>query len=249
MNYHDLIKTTMSKLKIITCVIAIFLLCSTYVSAQEKCMFICAAPGEENAEYDKHIIPRLESWGYVVDKHFSTELPNYTESDYEPYDFIFLSETTHSSKMSPLKDIPKPMLCSDGWGAKESSLAFGSGEPVGILEPAQPVIFLNGAAGHPLGAGYTPGTIVELGTVLEREDPCLIVWAKPTIPIIPIAGVESDSTQLIVYGIEKGTTNVSGEAIKNRVAVVGVHAWGYDVLTEAGVKVFKAGIGWILGEN
>jgi hypothetical protein len=82
-----------------------------------------------------------------------------------------------------------------------------------------------------------------------RKDPCLIVWGKPTIPVIPIAGVESDSTRLIVYGIEKGTTNASGLAIKNRVAIVGVHAWGYDVLTEAGVKVFKAGIEWVLEEN
>jgi hypothetical protein len=212
-------------------------------------MFICAAPGEENAEYDKHIIPQLESWGYVVDIHHSSELPNYTEANYEPYNFIFLSETTHSKDMSPLKSIPKPMLCTDGFGAKEGSLAFATGEPVGAFEPAQPVIFLADAEGHTLGAGYSPGTVVELGNVLETTNPCLLIWAKPTIPIIPIAGAESDPTQLIVYGIEKGTINASGEAIKNRVAVVGIHAWGYDDLTEAGVKVFKAGIDWILEEN
>ncbi|MFO7656685.1 MAG: hypothetical protein R6W78_06425 [Bacteroidales bacterium] len=239
----------MTKLKIITCAIALFFLAVSCVTTPKKCMFICAAPGEENAEYDQYIIPQLEAWGYVVDIHYSSELQNYTASDYEPYDFIFLSETTHSSKMSALKDIPKPLLCSDGWGAKESSLAFCSGEPVGIHEPAKPVVFLDKAANHTLGAGYAPGTVVELGNVLELENPCLIVWAKPTIPIIPIAGVESDPTQLIVYGIEKGTKNAFGEAIKNRVAVVGIHAWGYDDLTEAGVKVFKAGINWILEEN
>ena len=240
----------MSKIKMFISTFTIVLLFSICISAQTNCLFIGHDPNiEPNAENDPFMVAHLDSMGYRVEAIFMSDALGFSDEDYADYDFIFLSETTYSGDMSPLKDIPKPMLCSDGWGAKESSLAFGLGEPVGILEPAQPVIFLNGAAGHPLGAGYTPGTIVELGTVLERKDPCLIVWAKPTIPIIPIAGVESDSTQLIVYGIEKGTTNASGEAIKNRVAVVGVHAWGYDVLTEAGVKVFKAGIDWVLGEN
>jgi hypothetical protein len=247
--YQNSISILMSEFKVITCTIVFFLLIGNFAFAQKKCMLIGAAPGEENAEYDKHIIPQLKAWGYVVEKHLSSDLPGYTEADYAPYDFIFLSETTHSSKMSPLKKIPKPMLCSDGWGAKGSSLAFGSGEPVGIIEPAQPVIFLATAAGHPLAAGYNPGTVVELGAVSDSVGPCLIVWGKPTIPVIPIAAVEADSTQLIVYGIEKGTTNATGEAIKNRVAVVGVHAWGYDDLTEAGVKLFKAGIEWILEED
>jgi hypothetical protein len=212
-------------------------------------MFIGASPGAENAEYDKYIIPELEAWGYIVEKHPATDLPSYTEADYAPYDFIFLSETTNSADMPPLKSIPKPMLCSDGWGAKVSSLAFCSEEQVGILEPAQPIIFLEGADESPLGAGYTAGTVIELGTVLLRKDPCLIVWGKPTIPVIPIAGVESDPTQLIVYGVEKGTVNASGEVIENRVAMVGLHAWGYKYITEDGAKVFKAGIEWVLGDN
>lgn len=181
----------MSKVKIITCAIVVFLLSGTYLSAQKKCMFIGAAPGKENAEYDKHLIPQLEAWGYIIDKkHYSTDLASFTAEDYAPYDFIFLSESVHSSEMSPLKDIPKPMLCSDGWGAKESALAFGSDTSIGILEPAQPVVFLDGAANHSLAAGYTPGTVVELGTVTDRKDPCLIVWGKPSIPVISIAGVD-----------------------------------------------------------
>jgi hypothetical protein len=236
----------MSKVRFITCAIAVFLFIGCQNSVPKRCMLIGAPPGAENAEYDKYIIPQLEAWGYTVDIHFSTDLPTFTEEDYAAYDFIFLSETTNSADMSPLKSIPKPMLCSDGWGAKESSLAFCSAEQVGILEPAQPVVFLEGAEDHPLGAGYSAGTVVELGTVLDRKDPCLIVWGKPTIPVIPIAGVETDPTQLIVYGIEKGTINASGQAIQHRVAVVGVHAWGYDVLTEAGTNVFKAGIEWVL---
>jgi hypothetical protein len=209
-------------------------------------MFIGAAPGKENAEYDKYILPQLKAWGYSIDIKYCTDLESLTEEDYAPYDFIFLSETVHSSEMSPLKNIPKPMLCSDGWGGKEGALAFGSDTSFGILEPAQPVIFLDGSANHLLAAGYSPGTVIEMGTVLDRKDPCLIVWGKPSIPVIPIAGVESDPSQLIVYGVEKGTENVFGEIINNKVAVIGVHAWGYDVLTKDGIKVFKAGIEWIL---
>ncbi len=228
------------------CIIAFaFLSCSNVVTPK-KCMLIGAAEGEENAEFDQYIIPQLEAWGYVVDIHHSKDLSSYTEEDYAPYDFIFLSETTNSSDMSPLQEIPKPMLCSDGWGAKESALAFGTGEPVGIIEPAKPVIFLDESEGHILAAGYAPGTVVELGAVEDSLNPCLIVWGKPTIPFIPIVGVEDDPAQIIVYGIEKGTKNVSDVIMKNRVAVVGVHAWGYDDLTEAGEKLFKAGINWIV---
>lgn len=223
-----------------------FPLSEVYSSSQKKCMLIGAAPCAENVEYDEYIIKQLKSWGYLVHKHNASELANYTEADYAPYDFIFLSETTNSSDMIHLKDIPKPMLCSDGWGAKASALAFCSGDQVNIYEPAEPVVFLEGAADHALGAGYAAGTVVDLGRVLVRKDPCLIVWAKPSIPVIPIAGVESDPAQLIVYGIEQGTKNATGQTIKNRVAVVGVHAWGYDVLTDAGVKVMKAGIEWVL---
>jgi hypothetical protein len=236
------------------CAIAAVLFCvgcaspgKNAATPKNKCMFIGAPTGAENAEFDQYIIPLLKSWGYQVTVYYSTNIPKLTAKDYAPYDFIFLSETTHSRDMAPLKGIAKPMLCSDGWAAKESALAFGKGEPVGILEPARPVVFLKEAMKHPLAAGYTPGTVVELGAV-KGPKPCLIVWGKPTIPVIPIAGVATDPSRLVVYGIEKGTRNASGDLIQNRVAVVGIHAWGYDDLTEAGKKMFQAGIEWILSE-
>lgn len=222
--------------------------CNTEPS-QTKCMFIGAAPGAENQEYDQYIIPQLEEWGYIVEKHDATKLSNYTDEDYEQYDFIFLSESTSSTDMEALRSIPKPMLNSDGWGAKASALAFCSKEQVGILEPAKPVVILDKAADHPFSAGYQPGTVLELGNVLLRKDPCLVVWAKPTIPVIPIAGLESDPSKLVVYGIEKGTQNALGTELKNRVATVGIHAWCYDVVTEDGVNLVKTGIDWILDEN
>ena len=220
-----------------------------YLSQKKLCMFIGAGACEENAEYDAHILPHLKSWGYDVHRHLSSDLPGYTEADYAPYDFIFLSETTNSADMQYLNDIPKPMLCSDGWGAKAGALDFCPVDQVNIYEPAEPVVFLKGSAEHPLGAGYTEGTVADLGTVLLRKDPCLVVWAKPDIPVIPIAGIESHPEQLVVYGIDKGTRNISGQVVQHRVAMIGVHAWGYDVLTDEGVNLMKAGIEWILDEN
>lgn len=244
----------MLKIQIAICAIATVLFCNGCASPgkpatahKNKCMFIGAPTGAENAEFDQYIVPLLESWGYQVTRHNSSDIPKFTEKDYAPYDFIFLSETTHSRDMAPLRNIAKPMLCSDGWGAKESALAFGKGDPVGILEPAKPVVFLEGAKGHPLAAGHAPGTVVELGEV-KMPKPCLLVWGQPTIPVIAIAGVQNAPSRLAVYGIEKGTQNAAGDVIPNRVAVVGVHAWGYDDLTEAGKKMFKTGIEWIVSD-
>ena len=138
------------------------------------------------------------------------------------------------------------MVCSDGWAVKESALAFGVGEPCGILEPSQPIVLLDSAKNHPLAAGFAPGTVLEFATVEDEPQPALLVWGKPTIPVIPIAGVESDPTQLAIYGIEEGTTNATGDTIPHRVVVLGPHAWGYDDLTEPGEQLFKAAINWVL---
>jgi hypothetical protein len=232
---------------LVLCAVSIVALFS-FASAEtgKKCMYISAPDGAENAQFDQYMIPRLEAWGYALDRRLSSELPQLTASDYEPYDFIFLSETVHSSHMSPLKGIPKPMLCADGLAVKESSLAFGLGDPGGVLEPSQPIIILDSAKDHPLAAGFAPGTVLDLATVEDEPQPALLIWGKPTIPVIAIAGVKSDPTQLAVYGIEKGTLDATGGKIQNRVVVVGPHAWAYDDLTEAGEALYKAGIEWIL---
>jgi hypothetical protein len=53
----------------------------------------------------------------------------------------------------------------------------------------------------------------------------------------------------MVYGVEKGTLNTAGEPIQHRVATIGIHAWCYDNLTQAGEDVFKAGMQWVLAES
>jgi len=231
-----------NKNKIFFSTIAIVLFLSICVYAQKKCMLIGATPGRENSTYDKYIIPQLEKWGYVIDKkHNSTDLPSYMEADYAKYDFIFLSETVHSSLMGPLRSIPLPMMNSDGFGVQEIALAFAKERPCNLIDAVQ-IKFLDAGKDHPLAAGIAPGT---------ETDMCArtVVWGKPSIPIIPIASLASDESKMLVYGIEKGTKNALGDEIKHRVAVVGIHAFGYNNLTEVGEKLFKAGIEWVLAEN
>lgn len=216
-------------------------------SGAKKVLFIGATPGEENASWDDAIIPKLATWGYPVDKKYTrADLLAFTEASYAGYDFIFLSETLDSRVpgMAKLRDIPLPMVNSDGYGAKEAVFAFGGSQ--GILEELVSVVFLAGAAGHPLGAGYSPGTVVEFGSRGIQE--CLSIWGTPTMETVKIAGLQSNPEMLMIYGSEKGTLNAAGEAIKHRVATIGIHAWCYDNLTEAGEKVFKAGIEWVLAE-
>lgn len=216
----------------------------------KRCLLVGAPPGTENADYDRFIIPKLQEWGYGVDKkHEPAAVAKYSDAELAAYDFIFLSETTASDHAAALRTIPKPMVNSDGWTAKEASMGFGAGKPVGILEPAKPVVFLSSAAGHPLAAGHASNQVVEFCEVREVKDRCLLVWGKPTVAVIPIAGVAADPSQLMVYGIEKGTKNTFGEAIRNRVAVVGVHAFGYQTLTDSGVKAFRAAIEWVTASS
>jgi hypothetical protein len=211
---------------------------------KNKCMFVCANDGEENYQYDEFIIPLLESWGYIIDKkHEAQYVANYTAADFLPYDFIFISETTMSDDIKILRNAPLPMLNSDGYTAKELSLGYGPGRPCGFVEPPEPVIFLEEGNGHPLAAGYTPGTVIDLCSTSD-----LLVWGQPTIPVILIAGLESDPSRLLVYGIEAGTINIFGTTIENKVAMIAVHAFGYETLTEDAVNLYKAGINWILTE-
>ena len=51
----------------------------------KKCMLIGAAPGEENEQWNAFIEPRLEAWGYAVDRiHTRIELLEYTRRTSPP---------------------------------------------------------------------------------------------------------------------------------------------------------------------
>ena len=222
-----------------------------------KCMFIGADPDgatgaiRENAGYDKHIIPVLEEMGYIIDrKHLCSEVKNYTAADFEPYDFIFLSESIHSSQITePLRSIYKPMLCAEAMGTRHTKLGFASSDDntAGLYHPGDTAQILDSVGDHKLAAGYAPGSDVDFGD-FSSNDSCLMTWGAPTIDVIPIAAMKDNMQHLVVYGVEKGTVNSHGEVINNRVSVVGTHAWCYraEYIGEPMKNFIKAGIEWIL---
>jgi hypothetical protein len=212
-----------------------------------KVMLVTAADGEENSEWNEYIKQRLEAWGYSVDKlHTRLDVLDYEQSDYALYDFIFLSETLDSRVpgMDKLKNIPLPMVNSDGWAAKEAVFGFGSEQ--GIHEPTVPSVILNAAENHALSAGISTEESFSFGTSGRKD--CLLVWTKPAVEVTAIAAVASNPEQIVVYGLEKGAKNMAGEAISNRVATIGTHAWCYDNLSDSSEELFKAAINWVLEE-
>ena len=84
------------------------------------------------------------------------------------------------------------------------------------------------------------------------ENNMVVVAPKEFIQQQQVTGkiIDEDGTGLPgVNVVEKGTTNATGQVIENRVAMVGIHAYGYNDLTEAAINMYKASIEWILENN
>ena len=195
-----------------------------------------ANDGPHTAE--QAFIDKLYAWGHVVEEIPSSELESFVASDYEAYDFIFASEGVGSSSIAPLKRIPIPLLNSEGWASKPEALAWSDPASATNVD-TQPCLIVDETA-HPMAAGFAAGDTVQLCTE------GLIVSAMPTIDVIPIAGLLSDPTLLVVYGVEAGTELTDGSVTEHRAACVAVHEWGYESMTEDGDKIYQAAIAWIL---
>ncbi|MBN1482883.1 T9SS type A sorting domain-containing protein [candidate division KSB1 bacterium] len=227
----------MRKVNIIASLLAIILF--TTIVFAEECMFVMADDGPHEAE--QAVIVKLETWGHLVEAVPSAELATFGDEDYQAYDFIFASEAVGSSSLAPLKLIPIPLLNSEGWASKPEALAWSDPASAYNLE-TEPVLIVD-ETNHPLAAGFGEEEVITLCTE------GLIVAAMPTIDIIPIAALESDITQMVIYGVEAGTELTDGDVTENRAACVAVHEYGYLTITEEGDKLYQAAIDWILGKS
>jgi hypothetical protein len=208
----------MSKGRILFGAIAFVLLLSVGLSAQTKCMFIAST--DPLTAGDQIVFDKFVEWGYDVTAVLSSDLAFFTEADYADYDFLFTSESVGSGSLEPLKEIPKPLLCSEGWASKPSALAWSDPASSDNYVP-EPIVIVDDT-GHPLAAGYNSGDVLDL-----CSDPAgLIVPHQPTIDIIPIAALASDPSFMLVYGVEAGTVNTLGLITKNRAAMVAIHEFG-----------------------
>jgi len=229
----------MSKAKLFTVILVIVMLASVNVYSQAKCLFICSTiPMDvpDNTLYEK-----LVDWGYDIDAITSGDLTIMFPEEFDPYDFIFVSETIGSGDLNPIKTIPVPMVLSEGWAVKPTALDWQTDRDVNNYDPEDVKIVDD--TGHTLAAGFSTGAMVTL--VTEG----FVIGSVPQIPIIPIAVLSSDNTKQVIYGIEAGTPNALGDIIESKVAVIGIHAEGYHTLTEDAWKFFEAGINWVLDET
>ncbi len=227
----------MLKAKVFVVLITVILI-SGNVFAQEKCMFV--ASSDQLGTEDTILYEKLVEWGYDVDIYPSADLAILFPEEFDPYDFMFVSETIGSGDLNPIKTIPVPMVLSEGWAVKPTALDWQSDRDINNFEPQDVKIVDN--TGHILAAGFTGGATVTLVTA------GYVIASVPQIPIIPIAVLTSDETKQVIYGVEAGTQNVLEDTIQSKVAVIGVHAEGYETITDDAWKFFQAGIDWVLGD-
>lgn len=237
-------------------VLSAFLMQSSILAQDKlKCMFVSesSSPDERDVILVDHL---LET--YDVDIALGDDVAGnswYTMDDYLMYDFIFVGESVSSTDATPLKGAPVPMFFTELWASKWDVTGWvptnTSGTYYGNTTEGS-VKILDGD--HYLAAGYATGTELEISTASESLDGEILTYSVPQVEHIPIASLVSDETQLVVMGIEAGTTiynaenNMDGSMISaSRCAAVGINAYGNNAITEDGFKLIDAGIEWILG--
>lgn len=232
----------MSKVIIFTVLIGIMLIMSVSAFALTKCMFIVNTTSFSAG--DNALNDSLIAWGYDVTPVAAGDISFLFKEDYAQYDFIVGSESMNSGALSQgmMKTIPLPLLNLEGWCVKPGALDWQTDRDVNNYPP-EPVQIVDNT-GHPLAAGFSAGDLVDL--TKPTTDEIFIVGSVPQIPIIPIAGLSSDPTKLVIYGIEAGTVNAVGDTLLNRVATIGLHEFSYGLITDDAVKLIKAGMDWVL---
>jgi hypothetical protein len=238
---------------IMVIVLLLFLVSGAFAS---KCMFVSSSdPVHSN---DVILYQWLENLAIVdtIDIATGTAINNhyYFIEEFEPYDFIFVSETINSSDTEDLKGAPAPIFYTELWATKTTITGWCSEESspdyYANTNSSETVVkILNGD--HPLAAGFSTGTEITMVTGSEGTD--YLVYSRPQIDYIPIAALTTDETKIIVLGVEKGTTLYNDDGVldeslvsQNRCAAVGINANSNNYLTDEAFALMEAGINWLL---
>lgn len=110
---------------------------------------------------------------------------------------------------------------------------------------------------HILAGGLANGTEITMATATTEATGAIINFSVPTItPIIPIAAVSEDAagTQLVAYGVEKGTATFKSTGgtidptLKTaaRIAVVGIAGQALGSVTDDGFKLILGAVKWVM---
>ena len=229
--------------------VIVLLLIQGNVLAQQRCMFVSAAadPGDPK---DLILIDKLLSWGYDVTVVASATLSTLLPDDFAQYDFAFLSETPNSSELAPLSGHPLPLLILEAWAAAKPAVLHWAADGTQSVRNTGPLyVLITEGTGHQLAAGFATGTDFQLATGSSVENEAEIAF-KVTIEVITIATFMDNPDELSICAAEEGTLLADGATItENRAAVIGIHANGYEYITDEAYQLMQAGIHWILHEE
>ena len=164
-----------------------------------------------------------------------------------------------------------PIITTDNWFAKVGTFGFlnsSSQSPTTYANvslngftPASGCINGSGKVkivdqtNHILAGGLTNGTEITMSNATTEAAGAIVNFAIPTIPIIPIAALSEDAngTQLVAYGVEKGTATFNSAGVndgtvktKARIAAVGITAQALGSVTDDGFKLILGAVKWVM---
>ena len=246
-------------LRLINYLFVIIMFLAVGLSAQTTCLLISESSGP--AANDVVIKEWLEGKGYVVtvaddDLEIGDGTVWYTVDDLKAFDFGFVSESCGSGNTKMLKGAPIPLFYTELWASKTTITGWVPEETSGAYyeNSAETTIKIL-KADHELAAGFSAGSEVAVVSA-GGPDGAALTYSRPGVEHIAIAGIAADETQIVVMGIEAGTTLYTDAGVldgsvvsENRVAAVGINATANANITEDAYKLIEAGIDWILTET
>ncbi|HEX9934856.1 MAG TPA: T9SS type A sorting domain-containing protein [bacterium] len=241
-----------------------FVQSSTFAQAKKKCLFLSedADPGHTTdveliawllTLYDVTIedVDNIKGTSPAVD---TTAIKNAN------YDFIFLSESVGSSDAKNLKGFTVPVFLTELYATKQEFAGWCNTNTAntvfGTVSGAGNNVVTIVDETHPLAAGFKNGAEVIIVSNTDGANSEYLTYSKPMVDFIKIAVLKSDPTQVIVFGIEKGTAIYNNSGVKDgsltqkaRYAGVGIFASANKYITDDAKKLIVAGINWITASS
>ncbi|MBI3123791.1 MAG: T9SS type A sorting domain-containing protein [Ignavibacteriales bacterium] len=213
----------------------------------------------------------------------TTSAPVPTNDELKQYKFAFVSEYCGSGDGARFRGatgttwtggwLNIPVISTDNWFAKVGTFGFvvsssnsattygnvclnGFTPSAGNINGSGKVKIVD-QSNHILAGGLSSGAEIDLATATTEATGAIINFSVPTItPIIPIATVTEDatSTQLVAYGVEKGTATFksTGGTIdptlktSARIAIIGIAGQALGTVTNDGFKLILGAVKWVM---
>jgi hypothetical protein len=204
----------------------------------DEALFIVADDANLNAAENK-IVTRLSDMGFIVQPIGQN---NISDGAADGMSLVLISATvasgTVAANMPELTTLEIPVInwepfLYDMLGFQElDGGEFPVSDTSNQIEIVNDTHFL--AAGLPLGIVQISDTLINVS------------YGSPQGDVIKIAVNSSDTTQVVLFGYDKGTEMFSGNAPARRVGTFLLNTVA-DTMTEEGWKLFDASVFWAMG--